>query len=95
MDPKISKDRRKEMKQKEDDKLFFFIKISKIKTDKDYFILVVLFICFLYAIPIQRMGFYDFCFEEMRVKRSLVDIIIISIILFYVLFCLKNFKRDK
>lgn len=51
------------MKQKEDDKLFFFIKISKIKTDKDYFILVVLFICFLYAIPIQRIGFYDFCFE--------------------------------
>ncbi len=95
MDPKISKDRRKEMKQKEDDKLFFFIKISKIKTDKDYFILVVLFICFLYAIPIQRIGFYDFCFEGMRVKRSLVDIIIISIILFYVLFCSKNFKRDK
>jgi len=35
VDPKISKDRRKEMKQKEDDKLFFFIKISKIKTDKE------------------------------------------------------------
>lgn len=82
------------MKQKKDDN-FFFIKISKIKTDKDYFILVVLFICFLYAIPIQRIGFYDFCFEEMRVKRSVVDIIIISIILFYILFCSKNFKRDK
>lgn len=83
------------MKKKKKDDNFFFVKISKIRNDKDYFILLVVFLISLYGVPIQTIGFHGFNFNDMRIIKSLSIIITISIFLFYVLFCSKNFKGDK
>ena len=48
------------MKNKdEDSKIFFFI-ITKLKTDKDYFFLFVLFLLVIYGVLIMSIGFYWF-----------------------------------
>ena len=38
----------------------FFFNITKLKTDKDYFILLVLFLLVIYGVLIMSIGFYGF-----------------------------------
>ena len=81
------------MKKKDEDSKIFFFNITKLKTDKDYFILLVLFLLIIYGVPIMTLGFYGFNLSETRTLKSLSIISIDTCFLLYVLFCKKNFKR--
>lgn len=65
------------------------------KEDKDYFILLILFLISLYGVYIQSIGFYGFDISKTRTMKALINIIIISSFLLYVLFCPKKFKEEK
>ena len=84
------------LKKKREEYFFKVFNVSKIKYDKDYFILLTIFLISLYGIPIKTMGFYNFNINDMRVIKSLSIVTIISGCLLYVLFCPKSFEgREK
>ena len=87
----------KQLTEKKREEYFFKVfNVSKIKYDKDYFILLTIFLISLYGVPIQTMGFYNFNINDMRVIKSLSIVTIISGFLLYVLFCRKSFEgREK
>lgn len=66
----------------------FFFNITKLKTDKDYFILLV-----IYGVLIMSIGFYGFDLSETRTLKNLSIMIIDTYFLLNVLFCKKNFKK--
>ena len=80
------------MKNKDEDSKIFF-NITKLKTDKDYFILLVLFLLVIYGVPIMSIGFYGFDLSETRTLKNLSIMIIDTYFLLNVLFCKKNFKK--
>ena len=72
---------------------FFFFNITKLKTDKDYFILLVLFLLVIYGVLIMSIGFYGFDLSETRTLKNLSIMIIDTYFLLNVLFFKKNFKK--
>lgn len=80
------------IKNKDEDSKIFF-NITKLKTDKDYFILLVLFLLVIYGVLIMSIGFYGFDLSETRTLKNLSIMIIDTYFLLNVLFCKKNFKK--
>lgn len=81
------------MKNKDEDSKIFFFNITKLKTDKDYFILLVLFLLVIYGVLIMSIGFYGFDLSETRTLKNLNIMIIDTYFLLNVLFFKKNFKK--
>ena len=81
------------MKNKDEDSKIFFFNITKLKTDKDYFILLVLFLLVIYGVLIMSIGFYGFDLSETRTLKNLSIMSIDTYFLLNVLFCKKKFKK--
>ena len=61
----------------------FFFNITKLKTDKDYFILLVLFLFVIYGVLIMSIGFYGFDLSETRTLKNLSIMIIDTYFLYF------------